>query len=124
MSEKQEMMMYVSTNANNNAEKAAMPFVLAGAALAMDIKAVIVLQGEAAYMAKQGYVDTMDQPGGFPPMKKLLGDFLELGGEIKVCGPCLKVRGVEESDMIEGSAVTAAGQVNLLALEADAVMVF
>jgi len=122
MSEKQEMIMYIATYANNNAEKAAMPFVLAGAALAMDIRAVVVLQGESTYMAKRGYVDTMDQPGGFPPMKKLLADFFEFGGELKVCGPCIKERGIEESSLVDGYSITAAGEVNILALKADAVI--
>ncbi len=124
MAEKQEMLLYFDTHANDNAEKAAIPFVLGQAALAMDIRAVIVLQGEAVYIAKQGYVDTMNQPGGFPPMKKLLAGFLELGGELKVCSPCIKERGIEESTLVEGSSICAAGQVNLLAIEADAVMVF
>ncbi|MFH2131117.1 MAG: DsrE family protein [bacterium] len=124
MSENQEMILYIATFSGDNAEKAAVPFVLGGAALAMDIKAVIVLQGEAVYLAKPGYVDTMKKPGGFPPVKKLLADFLELGGELKVCGPCIKDRGIEESGLIEGASVTAAGQVNLLALKADAVMTF
>jgi len=124
MSENEEMVLYILTYANDNAEKAAMPFVLGGAALAMDLKAVVVLQGEGVFVGKQGYVDTMDKPGGFPPMKKLLADFLELGGEIKVCAPCIKERGIDESDLVKGAVTTAAGQVNLLALEADAVMVF
>lgn len=124
MSEKQEMILYFATFANDNAEKAAAPFVLGGAALAMDIKAVIVLQGEGVYLGKKGYADAMNQPGGFPPVKKLLADFIELGGELKVCGPCIKQRGIEESSLVEGASVTAAGQVNLLAIQADAVLTF
>jgi len=124
MSEKEEMILYILTYANDNAEKAAIPFVLGGAALAMDLRAVVVLQGEGALLAKPGYVDTMNKPGGFPPLKKLLSDFVELGGELKVCGPCIKDRGIEEADLIEGANVTAAGQVNLLAIEADAVLTF
>jgi len=124
MEEKEELIMYISTHENDNAEKAAIPFVLGGAALVMDVKAVIVLQGAGVKVAKKGYVDTMDKPGGFPPMKKLLADFLELGGEIKVCSPCIKERGIEESDLVEGAVTTAAAQVNLLALEADVVMTF
>jgi uncharacterized protein len=124
MTEKEELIMYFATYADDNAEKAAVPFVLAGAALVMDVKAAIVLQGEAVYLAKQGYVDTMKQPGGFPPMKKLLADFLELGGELHVCTPCIKERGIEESSLVEGASTTAAAQVNLLALKADAVLVF
>ena len=57
-------------------------------------------------------------------MNKLLSEFLELGGEIKVCMPCIKERNIEESDLIEGAETTAAGAVNAAALEADAVFSF
>ncbi len=124
MSDKEEMILYFATFADDNPEKAAIPFVLGTAALTMDIKAVVVLQGEGVNLAKRGYVDTMKQPGGFPPMKKLLTDFLQLGGEIKVCSPCIKVRDIEKSSLVEGANTTAAAQVNLLALKADVVMVF
>jgi uncharacterized protein len=124
MSEKEEMIMYISTHADDNAEKAAIPFVLGGAALVMDVKAVVVLQGESVKLAQKGFVDSMPQPGGFPPFTKLLSDFMQLGGELKVCVPCLKSRGIEESSLIEGAKTTAAAQVNLLALEADALFTF
>jgi len=57
-------------------------------------------------------------------MKKLLTEFLELGGKLWVCGPCISSRNIEESELIEGAEVTAAGVVNLEAMEADAVFVF
>ena len=124
MAEKEERIMYFGTHANDNAEKAAMPFVMANAALAMDVKATVVLQGEAVYIAMKGFVDTMVAPGGFPPLKKLLTDFLELGGDLRVCVPCIKERNIEESDLVEGSKTTAAGQLNVDALKADAVFVY
>ena len=100
------------------------PFVLANAALAMDIQATIVLSGDAVHMAVPGYAEDMPKGGGFPPMKKLLAEFLELGGTLWVCGPCISSRNIEESDLIEGAEVTAAGTVNLEAIGADAVFVF
>lgn len=124
MSEKQELIVYIATHSDDNVEKAAIPFVLAGAALVMDIKAVVVLQGESVKLAQKGFVDTMPQPGGFPPFPKLMSDFIELGGELKVCTPCIKSRGIEESTLIEGTETTAAAQVNLLALKADALFTF
>jgi uncharacterized protein involved in oxidation of intracellular sulfur len=57
-------------------------------------------------------------------MKELLASFIEQGGQIRVCGPCIKDRNIAESDLIEGAEVTAAGSVNLEAIESDAVFVF
>ena len=121
---KEEKILYIGTCAGEDPEKASMPFVMACAALAMDIKATIVLQGNAVYLAQKGYTDKMPPGGGFPPMRELLTNFLELGGELKVCVPCIKSRNIEESELVEGSQTTAAGALNIAAIEANAVMVY
>jgi uncharacterized protein involved in oxidation of intracellular sulfur len=121
---KEEKILYIATCAGDNPEKAAMPLVMANAALAMDIKATVVLQGNGVYLAQKGYVDTMLPAGGFPPVKELLASFMELGGECKVCVPCLKERNINESELVDGSQTTAAGALNLEAIEANAVMVY
>ena len=124
MAEKEEKVLYICTCSGNDSEKAHVPFVFANAALAMDIKATIVLQGEGVNIAQKGYVDSMPPGGGFPPIKGLFESFMELGGQLKVCGPCIKYRNIPESDLVEGAEVTAAGSVNLEAIESDAVFVF
>ena len=124
MSENTESIMYLTTIGGENPEKAAVPFVLAIAALATDIKATIILQGNAVYLIKDEYRKTMLPGGGFPHMAKLFTDFIELGGELLVCGPCIKQRNIDVSELPEGSKISAAGQVNIIALESDAVLVF
>jgi len=59
MAEKEEKILYICTCSGNDSEKAHVPFVFANAALAMDIKATIVLQGEGVNIAQKGYVDSM-----------------------------------------------------------------
>jgi predicted peroxiredoxin len=66
---KQEKIMYICTHASDNAEKAHLPFVMANAALVMDVQAMVVLQGEGVYLAQKGYIDHMVSGGGFPPLK-------------------------------------------------------
>ena len=124
MPEKQEKIMYICTHAADNAEKAHLPFVMGNAALAMDIQATVVLQGDGVYLAQKGYIDHMVSGGGFPPIKELLKSFLEQGGRLLVCVPCIQSRHIEESDLIEGSQTTAAGNLNILATESDAVFVY
>jgi uncharacterized protein involved in oxidation of intracellular sulfur len=121
---KEEKILYIATCAGDDPEKAAMPLVMANAALAMDLKATVVLQGNGVYLAQKGYTDTMLPAGGFPPVKELLNSFLELGGELKVCVPCIKERNIDESDLVEGSQTTAAGALNVEAIEANTVMVY
>ena len=124
MAEKEKKILYIGTRADDDPEKAAMPFVMACAALAMGIKATIALQGNAVYLAQKGYAAKMLPGGGFPHMKELLANFMELGGELKVCVPCIESRHIEESELVEGSQMTGAGALNVEAIEADAVMVY
>jgi len=124
MAENEERIMLFCTHAGDDAEKAAMPFVMACGAIAMDVEATVVLQGQGVYIAQKGYVDNMLPPGGFPPLKKLLADFIELGGDLRVCGPCIKERSIDESEFVKGAKITAAGELALDAMEAKAVFVY
>ena len=123
--EQTEKILYIGTKAGDDPEKAAMPFVMANAALAMDIEATVCLQGNGVYLAQKGYTDTMMPPGGFPPLKKLVGEFIELGGKLLVCVPCIKERHIDEAtDLVEGARTTAAGALNVEATECKAVFVY
>ena len=124
MPENEEKVMFICTHAGDNPEKAAIPFVMASAALAMDIKAIVVLQEEGVHLAQKDYAEHMTKPGGFEPLPKLIEDFLELGGELKVCVPCIKARNITEADLIEKSETTAAGQLIALSLEAKSVFTY
>lgn len=123
--ESTEKILYFATHACDNPEKAALPFVMANAALAMDIEAVVALQGDGVYLAQKGYAERMIRPGGFPPVAKLLKEFLELGGRLLVCVPCIKERNIDEkTDLVAGSKLSAAGAFNIEAMEAKAVFVY
>jgi uncharacterized protein len=120
-----EKILYIGTHAGEDPERAAMPFVMANAALAMDVQATVCLQGSGVYLAQKGYTRTMLHPGGFPPLDKLIGDFLELGGRLLVCVPSIKERGIDEAgDLIEGAHTTAGGALNLEAMASKAVFVY
>ncbi|MGD9975472.1 MAG: DsrE family protein [Desulfatirhabdiaceae bacterium] len=124
MEEKTEKIFYLLTCAAESPEKAAVPFVLGNAALAMDIGATVCLQSNGVYLAQKGYMDHMLKGGGFPPMSKLVTDFMEQGGKLWVCVPCIKERNITEADLIDGAELTAGGKVNLEAMESNAVFVF
>jgi uncharacterized protein len=122
--EKQEHIMYFATCGGEDPEKACMPFVMANAALAMDIRATVILQGNGVYLAKEEYRKNMLKGGGFPSIEKLITDFLSLDGELLVCMPCIEERNISEKELTAGSKITAAGQLNIAALEADSVFVY
>ena len=124
MAEKEEKILYIATHGGEDPEKASMPYVMACAALAMDIKATIVLQGNGVYLARKGYADNVLPGGGFPHVKELIKTFMDLGGKMLVCVPCIKARNIEEADLIDGVAITAAGALNIEAMGSGAVFVY
>ncbi|MBU4276863.1 MAG: DsrE family protein [Proteobacteria bacterium] len=123
MSEKTEKIVYISTNGGENPEKATLPFVLANAALAMDVEAVVALQGPAVTLAKGDCLNHVFA-AGLPPLKDLVKSFLEQGGRLMVCVPCIRERKIEEADLIEGSELMAAAKLTQEILSANATLVY
>jgi len=122
--EKVEKIVCIGTHAGDDPERSAMPFVIANAALTLDINATIVLQGKGVHLAQKGYVDTMLPSGGFPHMKKLLSDFIELGGELLICSPCIRERKINEADLVKGAKISGAASVVTAGIEADALFTY
>jgi uncharacterized protein len=123
MTEQKEKIVYLGTYGGENPEKASLPFVLANAALAMDVEAVVALQGPAVYLAKKGYLQHVSAPG-LPPLQDLVKNFLAGGGRLLICVPCIKERKIEESDLIEGAQTTAAAKLTLEMLSAKATVTY
>ncbi|WP_022665611.1 DsrE family protein [Desulfospira joergensenii] len=119
-----EKIIYFCTHGGEGAEKASICFAMANAGVAMDIDITVALQGNGVYLAQKGFIDHVPATGGFAPLTKLMGDFMELGGKILVCKPCIDERKIQETDLIEGAQITAGGTLNVLALEADAQLVY
>jgi len=119
--EKTEKIVIFATHGPEDPEKATLPFVMGNAALALDVEATVVLQGTGVILAvKNCYVHVF--AGGLPPLKELVDTFIELGGRILVCGPCIKERQITEDLLVDMAEVSAAGKVVMAALEADAVL--
>lgn len=118
-----EKIVYVVTHAGEDPDRATLPFVMANAAQVMDVEAVVVLQGTGVYLAKQGYNEHIHAPG-FPPLKDLMDNFLASGGKLLVCVPCIKERKIQESELIEGSTLTASAAVTQEFLTAQASLVY
>jgi len=57
MTEK-EKIVYILTNGAENPEKASLPFVLANAAMVMEVEAVVALQGPAIFFNQKGVSGT------------------------------------------------------------------
>ncbi|OGL45828.1 MAG: multidrug transporter [Candidatus Schekmanbacteria bacterium RBG_13_48_7] len=109
------------THAGEDPERASIPFVMGNAALAMDVDVTIILQGTGVLVAKKGCYDHVFA-AGLDPLKKLVDTFIEFGGKILVCIPCLEERKITKDLLVETAQPVKAGRVIQEVLEAKAVL--
>ena len=120
---KTEKLVIISTTGPDNIEKATLPFVVATAAQTLDAHVIIILQTTAVLLAKKGMAENVNA-NGFMPLKKLMDTFIELGGQLFICAPCMKERLIQPTDLVEGSIVVAAGTVAEEVLSATSTLTY
>ncbi|HUJ00135.1 MAG TPA: DsrE family protein [Usitatibacter sp.] len=105
-------------------ERATIPFVMATAAQASDVDVFIGLQADAVALAAKGAAERVAAPS-FPPLRDLLAAYLEAGGKLHACGPCLQARGIDaKTGLIEGASVANAAAFVKECTEATNVLVY
>jgi predicted peroxiredoxin len=58
------------------------------------------------------------------PLAKSIADFQERGGVIWACTPCVKARGYEQSDLLDGVIITGASVMHAQIKEGAATLSF
>ncbi len=103
-----EKLAIVCTHGAEDPERATIPFVLATAAQASDVQVVMGFQVDGILLAKKGYAQHVFA-AGFPPLEELINLYIEAGGELYLCGPCVNSRKLDPAnDFITGSKVVNA----------------
>jgi predicted peroxiredoxin len=74
-----EKIVFIATHGGEDPERATFPMMLANAAQAMDVEAVVVLQGNGVFLVKKGYADNVVFPG-LTPLKTLVENYVANGG--------------------------------------------
>jgi len=85
----------------DNVDKATISLTLARAALEADEAVSVILVSEGTRLALQGYADDLNNGEPFKPLKPLIEEIDQMGAKLHVCMPCLKNRGVDESDILD-----------------------
>ena len=111
------------TSGPEDAERATIPFVMATAAQASDVEVLMGFQGNGAWLIMKGIAEHI-QADGFPPLKDLMDAFVEEEGKMYVCGPCVKSRGIEQADFVEGASVVNAASFVMEVTEATSSLVY
>jgi predicted peroxiredoxin len=92
------------TAAKDNTDKATVAMVVANAGLVSGQETIVFLSTEGVHLSQQGYADDMHEEG-FKPMKELIDSFVGNGGQIWVCSPCFKKRGLAEDKLLPNTTI-------------------
>ncbi|MGO9179669.1 MAG: DsrE family protein [Candidatus Limnocylindrales bacterium] len=105
-----EKLVIMATHGPEDPERATIPFVMGCAALASDVDVIIGFQANGVTLVRKGEAEHVFA-AGFPPLAKLLADFVELGGRLFVCGPCIGARQITaDHDLVAAAEVVAAAR--------------
>jgi predicted peroxiredoxin len=124
MAEKKEKLILMCTHGPEDPERATIPFVMATAAQASEVEVVIGFQANGVMLIMNGIAEHV-YASGFPSLKELLDIYLENGGKLLVCGPCVKSRQIDPTkDFIQGATVVNAATFVKECAEATNVLVY
>ena len=109
-------LLVIGTHGDENVEKATMTFACAGASSALGIKTKVFLTGNGVKLAQKGFAEKLKQVEGMASVKQMMDAFVQGGGRIQVCIPCLETRGIDKKQFMDGVEF-----VNLMDFAAEAV---
>lgn len=92
------------THAKDDPDRATVAFVIANAALGSEKDTLVFLSTEGVRLSQKGYADDIREDG-FLPLRELMDNFAAVGGNIFVCAPCFKKRGLDENNLVDGAAI-------------------
>jgi uncharacterized protein involved in oxidation of intracellular sulfur len=121
--EKREKIVIFGTHGPEDPERACLPFVIGNAALVMEVQVTIMLQGGAVFLAKEGCYEHVFA-AGLPPLKDLIQSFIEQGGTLLICTPCIQERNITPDMLVKIAQPVKAARAVMEILEATNVMTY
>jgi predicted peroxiredoxin len=96
-----------NTHGKEDLERASLAFIVANAGLTAGQESIVLLTIDGVWLAKRGYTDGL-QAEGYAPIGELISNYINNRGKVWVCGVCIKPRGINEADLIEGAQIVGA----------------
>jgi predicted peroxiredoxin len=88
-------------------EKASVAFTIANGGMTAGLKVSVFLTSDAVDIVRKRALDLVETHP-LEPLAALVADFQRRGGVLWACTPCVKSRGYEKSDLIDGVVVAGA----------------
>ncbi len=92
-------------------ELSSVALTIANGGITAGLQVAIFLTSSAVDLVRRRAVD-MTQVHPLEPLSSLIHDFMERGGELWACTPCVKARGYEQEDLLEGVTITGASSMH------------
>ena len=121
--EKSEKILIFGTHGPEDPERASLPFVIGNAALVMEVNATVMLQGTGVLLAKKGCYEHVFA-AGLPPLQDLVQSFIELGGTLLICTPCIQERNITPDMLVEIAQPVKAARAVMEILDATSVLTY
>lgn len=117
----QHSFLVIGTHGDEDVEKATMTFACAGASSALGIKTRVFLTGNGVKLVQKGFAERLKPVDGMASVKQMIDSFIEGGGKIQVCIPCLESRGIDKKQFIDNVEFINLMDFAAQAVEADRV---
>jgi predicted peroxiredoxin len=107
--DKRQLVVFVSKGTDSEVSSVAFTIANGGITAGLDVSMFLTSAG-VDLVRKRAADTTQVQP--LEPLKAMIEDFLKRGGKIWACTPCVKARGYEQTDLMEGVAISGASVVH------------
>lgn len=105
MSEQKNLVVVITHGTDH--ELSSVGFTIANGGITAGLKVHIFLTSGGVDLARRHAIDTT-QVAPLEPLAALVKDFLQRGGTLWACTPCVKARGYTQDHLIEGTIITGA----------------
>src|SRR5437667_12522805 len=92
---------------HEDADRVAVAFLVATAALDQDKQVAMFLTKEAVRLGLPGYADAIESAGA-PPVQRLFEQYRDGGGELLVCPICFDARALDKDALVPNARLAGA----------------
>jgi predicted peroxiredoxin len=96
-----------------DSELSSVGFTIANGGLTAGLEVSIFLTSNGVDLARKRAADAA-QCHPLEPLRDLIQDFIRRGGRLWACTPCVKARGYEQADLLDGTVITGASPMHEL----------
>jgi predicted peroxiredoxin len=104
-------------------ELSSVAFTIANGGITSGLKVYAFLTSSAVDLVRKRAADITHVPP-LEPLGSLIADFVRRGGTIWACPPCVKARGYEQADFIDGVKIVGASAMHELIAKGAATLSF